>query len=194
MAAVVLETMRKRAEFLAVRGGSRWSAPAFVLETKERRSTPDDLIADQLYGPVAVPLSTGEHRTVSHAHLAKELGAAARTRTQLAAAKVPMVVSHPVAAVRGALGGEHSMRSPKSSHRLNTPRNRESASKWAKAEAEGSTTSPHGSRRASAPTCSKEGRSTESRSTLVAKESRSTMASNPRQSTEARSSLVSNNI
>lgn len=43
MAAVVLETMRKRAEFLAVRGGSRWSAPAFVLETKERRSTPDDL-------------------------------------------------------------------------------------------------------------------------------------------------------
>ena len=78
------------------------------------QSTPDDLIliADQLYGPVAVPLSTGEHRTVSHAHLAKELGAAARTRTQLAAAKVPMVVSHPVAVVRGALWGEHSMRSP----------------------------------------------------------------------------------
>lgn len=41
MIAVVLETMRKRAEFLAVRGGSRWSAPAFVLETKKRKTAPD---------------------------------------------------------------------------------------------------------------------------------------------------------
>eukprot|EP00908_Phaeocystis_cordata_P022249 Transcript_4673.p1 GENE.Transcript_4673~~Transcript_4673.p1 ORF type:complete len:605 (-),score=160.15 Transcript_4673:314-2128(-) len=41
------------------------------------RTTPDDLIADQLYGPVATALATGDHRNVSHAHLLRELGAVA---------------------------------------------------------------------------------------------------------------------
>lgn len=31
-----LETLRKRREFLRVRGGGRWATPAFVLETKQR--------------------------------------------------------------------------------------------------------------------------------------------------------------
>lgn len=33
---VQLETLKKRAEFLRVRGGSRWSAPSFTLEGKPR--------------------------------------------------------------------------------------------------------------------------------------------------------------
>ena len=31
-----LETLRKRAEFLAIRGGGRWSGAAFVMEAKPR--------------------------------------------------------------------------------------------------------------------------------------------------------------
>lgn len=31
-----LITLRKRAEFLAVRGGTRWAGPAFVIEAKSR--------------------------------------------------------------------------------------------------------------------------------------------------------------
>ncbi|MFO1169870.1 MAG: ribonuclease P protein component [Hyphomicrobiaceae bacterium] len=31
-----LVTLRKRAEFLAVRGGARWAGPAFVIEAKAR--------------------------------------------------------------------------------------------------------------------------------------------------------------
>lgn len=34
-----LETLRKRAEFLAVRGGQRCATPAFVIEAKKRRAT-----------------------------------------------------------------------------------------------------------------------------------------------------------
>jgi len=33
---VVLSTLKKRAEFLRVRGGPRWSTPAFVLEARSR--------------------------------------------------------------------------------------------------------------------------------------------------------------
>lgn len=44
------------------------------------RTTPNDLIADELFAPLATPLATGEHRTVSHAHLLKELGAVAGRR------------------------------------------------------------------------------------------------------------------
>jgi ribonuclease P protein component len=36
VSAVPLETLKTRAEFLAVRGGARFSSPAFVLETKPR--------------------------------------------------------------------------------------------------------------------------------------------------------------
>jgi len=32
----MIETLKKRAEFLRVRGGARWACPAFVLETKPR--------------------------------------------------------------------------------------------------------------------------------------------------------------
>lgn len=38
-AAHPLVTLRKRAEFLAVRGGARWAGAAFVLEAKARRTT-----------------------------------------------------------------------------------------------------------------------------------------------------------
>jgi ribonuclease P protein component len=34
--AVALSTLKKRAEFLRVRGGPRWSTPAFVLEARPR--------------------------------------------------------------------------------------------------------------------------------------------------------------
>ena len=33
---MALATLKKRAEFLRLRGGSRWATPAFVLETKSR--------------------------------------------------------------------------------------------------------------------------------------------------------------
>jgi ribonuclease P protein component len=36
-------TLKKRSEFLRLRGGARWANPAFVLETKPR---PDDAAAD----------------------------------------------------------------------------------------------------------------------------------------------------
>ena len=32
-----LQTLRKRREFLRIRGGGRWATPAFVLETKQRQ-------------------------------------------------------------------------------------------------------------------------------------------------------------
>jgi len=35
-----LVTLRNRAEFLAIRGGGRWSGPAFVLEGKPRPGVP----------------------------------------------------------------------------------------------------------------------------------------------------------
>ena len=41
------------------------------------RTTPDDLIADQLFGPIATPLATGDHRIVSLIHLLRQLGAVA---------------------------------------------------------------------------------------------------------------------
>ncbi len=44
-----LATLKKRAEFLRVRGGSRWSCASFVLETKPRQ--PHSSSADQLGGP-----------------------------------------------------------------------------------------------------------------------------------------------
>lgn len=40
-----LVTLKKRSEFLAVRGGARWSGTAFVLETKARRDPADDRAA-----------------------------------------------------------------------------------------------------------------------------------------------------
>lgn len=44
-----LSTLKKRSEFLRLRGGSRWATPAFVLETK-RRSEQDDLVAGPRFG------------------------------------------------------------------------------------------------------------------------------------------------
>ncbi len=41
-------TLRKRAEFLAVRGGARWAGAAFVLEAKAR--APDGLPAGPRFG------------------------------------------------------------------------------------------------------------------------------------------------
>jgi ribonuclease P protein component len=38
----VLVTLKKRAEFLRVRGGARWSTASFVLETKPRPDAPGD--------------------------------------------------------------------------------------------------------------------------------------------------------
>ena len=35
-----METLKKRSEFLRIRGGARWATPAFVLEAKPRTSTP----------------------------------------------------------------------------------------------------------------------------------------------------------
>ena len=35
-----LATLRKRSEFLRIRGGARWSGAAFVLEAKPRQSAP----------------------------------------------------------------------------------------------------------------------------------------------------------
>jgi ribonuclease P protein component len=35
-------TIKKRAEFLRVKGGPRWSTPAFVLETRTRSEAPQD--------------------------------------------------------------------------------------------------------------------------------------------------------
>ena len=46
-----LNTLRKRREFLRIRGGGRWSTRAFVLETKERPDTPD--IRQQTSGALA---------------------------------------------------------------------------------------------------------------------------------------------
>ena len=37
---VFLVSLRKRAEFLAVRGGAKWVTPAFVLEAKSRPASP----------------------------------------------------------------------------------------------------------------------------------------------------------
>jgi len=37
-----LETLRKRREFLRVRGGGRWATHAFVLEAKQRRPIDED--------------------------------------------------------------------------------------------------------------------------------------------------------
>jgi ribonuclease P protein component len=41
-AAVALTTLKRRAEFLRVRGGARWSTPAFVLEARKRASAGSD--------------------------------------------------------------------------------------------------------------------------------------------------------
>ena len=35
-------TLKKRAEFLRVKGGPRWSTPAFALETRSRSEAPQD--------------------------------------------------------------------------------------------------------------------------------------------------------
>ena len=48
-----LQTLRKRREFLRVRGGGRWATPAFVLETKQRQpaavaQSTDDQPVDQI--------------------------------------------------------------------------------------------------------------------------------------------------
>jgi hypothetical protein len=48
------------------------------------RTTPSDLIADQLFGPIAVPLAVGEHRSVSYTYLLKDLGASVSRRQMLA--------------------------------------------------------------------------------------------------------------
>jgi hypothetical protein len=44
------------------------------------RATPDDLISDQIFGPIATPLATGDHRAVSLMHLLKDLGAVTSRR------------------------------------------------------------------------------------------------------------------
>jgi len=39
---VALSTLKRRAEFLRVRGGLRWSTPAFVLEARARSAEPSE--------------------------------------------------------------------------------------------------------------------------------------------------------
>jgi ribonuclease P protein component len=38
--------LKRRAEFLAVRGGRRWSGPAFLIEAKARRAASGDVVSD----------------------------------------------------------------------------------------------------------------------------------------------------
>ncbi len=40
-------TLKRRREFLAVRGGARWATPAFVLEAKARSSPPPGDVPDE---------------------------------------------------------------------------------------------------------------------------------------------------
>lgn len=40
--ALALETLKKRTEFLRVKGGRRWATPAFVLETRPRPDGDDE--------------------------------------------------------------------------------------------------------------------------------------------------------
>ncbi|MFM1816337.1 MAG: Ribonuclease protein component, partial [Pseudomonadota bacterium] len=49
---MTLATIKKRSEFLSVRGGNRWSTPAFLLEAKQRAG---QVSADQDMAERGVP-------------------------------------------------------------------------------------------------------------------------------------------
>lgn len=47
---MALVTLKRRSEFLRVRGGSRWSGPAFVVEAKARESSSGDVADAPRFG------------------------------------------------------------------------------------------------------------------------------------------------
>ena len=63
-----LNRLKKRAEFLAVRGGRRWSGPAFLMEGKAPRNQPDQ------------PVETPPHARFGFTITKKLGGAVARNR------------------------------------------------------------------------------------------------------------------